>query len=256
MPRGPRKMSATGIYHIITRGIGQQIIFLSDYDRHYYIQIMHEIAVEEDVDLLAWCLMNNHVHILVHAQLAPSQMMKRMNTKYALFFNHKYDRVGPLFQDRFKSEIVETSEYLKTVARYIHRNPVMAGITDSCAEYNWSSYWEYLTSPTTCNTEIILGEFHSIAAFKQFHENECTEQPARTPLEATPVRLTDSRALQIILGLIDESRLMQLKDLKGMERKSILLQLKNAGLNCRQLARLTGISCSTIASDLHETSHH
>ena len=106
---------------------------------------MFEKASEEKSDIYAYCLMDNHVHLLLHEEGTDiARLMKRINVSFVYYFNKKYKRVGHLFQDRFKSENVDSEDYLLAAVRYIHNNPVKAGIVNSPEKYLWSSYYDYI----------------------------------------------------------------------------------------------------------------
>lgn len=144
MPRKARKKSQTEIYHIILRGINRQSIFEDDEDREKLLQTLLRYKEKCGYNIYAYCFMGNHFHLLlkkVNEELA--QIMRRISGSYVYWYNHKYDRIGNLFQDRFKSEPIETDSYFLTAIRYIHQNPVKAGIVSNIEEYKWSSYIEY-----------------------------------------------------------------------------------------------------------------
>ena len=129
MPRGARLKSSLGIYHIMIRGINKNNIFFDDMDRKTFMKYLLEFKKKYDIRILAYCLMSNHVHILVkdeHDNV--SKAMQSISIKYSQYFNEKYERCGHLFQNRFKSEIVESLDYLVNVIDYIHCNPKKAGI--------------------------------------------------------------------------------------------------------------------------------
>lgn len=148
MPRIRRQLSSTNVYHIMIRGNEKKDLFLDDHDRNRFIRILGEKnrKKEQDFRLLAYCLMDNHVHFLIEERTPGSinRIMQGINIAYAYYFNHKYDRVGHLFQDRFKSEPIENDEHLLAAVRYIHNNPVEAGIVNTPQEFHWSSYLIYI----------------------------------------------------------------------------------------------------------------
>ncbi|MBS4536477.1 transposase [Clostridium sp. D2Q-14] len=145
MPRSMRKISETGIYHIMVRGNEKRNIFIDKWDKMKFINILKQIKYEEDYDLFAYCIMPNHVHIIIKESTSGiSHIMRRINTIYAQYFNYKYDRVGHVFQDRFKSEVIENDTYLLCAIRYIHNNPVRANIVKVPMDYSWSSYKDYI----------------------------------------------------------------------------------------------------------------
>ena len=145
MPRQRRKIGLSKIYHVIARGNERKDIFLDDEDKSKFIQIIINKKRKNEYTLYAYCLMNNHLHLLLKEEEGNiSRAMRRINTAYAYYFNKKYNRVGHVFQDRFRSEPVENDRYLLSVIRYIHNNPVKAKIVNQPQQYKWSSYSLYL----------------------------------------------------------------------------------------------------------------
>ena len=131
MARQARKKSNSGIYHIILRGINRQQIFEDGEDYSKFLRILEECKAISKFEIFAYCLMNNHIHLLLKEVKEPiEQVMKRITTRFVYWYNIKYQRSGHLFQDRFKSEPVESDEYFLTVIRYIHQKPVKAGLCE------------------------------------------------------------------------------------------------------------------------------
>ena len=129
MPRKARAKSKTGIYHIILRGINRQKIFNDNEDKKRLLETLLRYKEKSKYQIYAYCLMDNHIHLLLKEGEEPlAQIMRRIGGSYVYWYNHKYERVGNLFQDRFKSEVVEDDTYFLTVLRYIHQNPAKAGI--------------------------------------------------------------------------------------------------------------------------------
>ena len=146
MPRSVRRMSKSGIYHIMLRGNEQRDLFIDNEDRYRFLETLKDKLASGNFCLYAFCLMDNHVHLLVRESDQPvKDLIKRVGTSYVYYFNKKYERVGHLFQDRYRSEPVESEAYLISALRYIHMNPVKADMVKAKEEYVWSSYKEYLT---------------------------------------------------------------------------------------------------------------
>ena len=144
MPRQARQVSRTGIYHLIVRGINREVIFHDDEDRQRYLETLARITTDISATTFGYCLMDNHVHILIkEGSNGISNLMHRLGASYAYYYNWKYERTGHVFQNRFKSESVEDDSYLKTVIRYIHQNPVKAGMVNKPEAYQWSSCHVY-----------------------------------------------------------------------------------------------------------------
>jgi len=135
-----RKLSSTNIYHVICRGNNRNIIFQDDQDNMVYIYILKEVNKKHNFLICAYCLMKNHVHLLLDMKNESiSTVMKKINHRYAVYYKYKYHTIGRLYQSRFRSECIENDEYFSTVFEYIHNNPVKAEFVKSQEYYKWSS---------------------------------------------------------------------------------------------------------------------
>lgn len=142
MSRFPRSHTQTTFFHVITQGINKSYIFQNAEDIKYYIKNMYKLEKELNVKLIAYCIMNNHAHMLLKTEKITelSKYMHRLNTIYAIYYNKKYSRVGYLFRDRYKSEGIYSEEHLYNCIKYMYDNPVKAGICKSAYEYPYSNY--------------------------------------------------------------------------------------------------------------------
>jgi len=148
MPRA-RRIDAPGTtHHIMMRGVARSEIFRDDHDRWRLLALLHGILPEEDVRCLAWAFMPNHVHLLLRTgRVRISRPMARLGTAYAGGFNFRHERIGHLFQDRFRSIRVGSDVHLRWLVRYIHRNPLHAGLVGSeeeLASHPWTGLPELL----------------------------------------------------------------------------------------------------------------
>jgi putative transposase len=140
MPRHPRQLAESGIYHVMLRGVNRDSIFLDDDDCARFLHSLGQAKDASGCRVLAYCLMSNHAHLVIRTGDEPiGAVIKRLGVRYAGWFNRKYGRVGHLFQDRFKSLPVEDDAYFVTLLRYVWNNPVEAGLVDLPEEYFWSS---------------------------------------------------------------------------------------------------------------------
>ena len=131
MPRKARIDSPGALHHVIIRGIERRKIFRSDYDRENFVVRLSELIPETQTDCFAWALIPNHAHLLLRTGSIPvSVFMSRLLTGYAVWFNKKYRRRGQLFQNRYKSILCQEYPYLKELVRYIHLNPLRAGLVE------------------------------------------------------------------------------------------------------------------------------
>ena len=236
MSRQPR---ITGEYlHIIVRGIGKQILFEESSDNKQYLYYLKKYAEQESVSILAYCLMDNHVHILVRdTRSAISGFMKKIGVSYAQYYNRKYERTGHLFQDRYKSENITDDAYLLSTFRYILNNPAKAGICEA-AEYPWSSYREYGEKNGLTDTEMLydmIGDRKELGRF--ILQKDETEH-----MEADAPPKDDVRALKILQDTLNITSGTQIQQYGRIQRDEALVLLKNKGLSVRQLERLTGIN--------------
>lgn len=178
MARTARRLSSSGIYHVMIRGNEKKEIFLDNRDRLRFLDTLYRMKEAKNYEVYAYCLMSNHIHLLMREGTDSLQRsIKRINVSYVYYFNRKYDRVGHLFHDRYRSEPIEDNSYLLAVARYIHNNPVKANITMKAEDYEWSSYNLYLNPKenydSLIDTTFVLSMFSdnkdlAIALFKEF----------------------------------------------------------------------------------------
>ncbi len=138
MPRKNR-IEKAGFYHIVNRGVASESIYHDDEDFTKFLEITQEASDEYYFTIYSFCLMSNHYHLLLETSSSNlSSVMQKINSRYSVFYNNKYKRVGPLWQGRFKAWYVYDKSYLKTLVKYIECNPIKAGITHKIGEYKWA----------------------------------------------------------------------------------------------------------------------
>ena len=256
MPRSPRQKSATGVYHIMVRGINKQDIFHNNDDRQKYLRILEKVMENYPFMLLAFCLMNNHVHLLIRElDESISQVMRVIGTSYAFYYNLKYDRVGHLFQDRYRSEEVEDEAYLLTVIRYIHQNPVKARLVDNVQDFKWSSYSKFVEDNSKIklkiDTEFLLSLFgtdkeESIKRFRRFMEatndDKCLDNDDDDKISNEQLQ---AELTALLKGLPVET----LTQMNKKDRNDILRKMKAIkGSTIRQIAKVTELGRNIIAN--------
>ena len=254
MPRCPREKAQSGIYHVLTGGINRQDIFHCEEDYRRFLDIIKRVQTVQQFQLYAYCLMRNHVHLLLQEQdESVAATMKRIGVSYAGWYNAQYDRAGPVFQDRFKSEPVEDKGYLLTVLRYIHHNPVEAQLVVKPEDYGWSSCKEYYA-----RSSVIDGLTHTAHILAMFSGEQ---EIARTLLrEFTSFqgfagvldidrreRKSDDELRAYMENLLAGQPVLRLKTMKKGERNRFLQQVKKVkGVTQRQIARVTGLNANII----------
>jgi REP element-mobilizing transposase RayT len=238
------------------RGANRQEIFHDDQDCLTFLEILHKYKLKTKVEIYGWCLMSNHVHLLVREGNEDlSITMKRIGVSFVLYYNWKYETSGHLFQDRFKSENVENVRYLLTVVRYIHQNPLKAGIVERMDEWTWSSCRHYYGTDDELRKlldhELILGKFsedltQAREGFREFNERRNQDQCLDYTLNER--RYTDEEAREVIKKLLNGTEIAQVKSLPSFKRNEILRKTKGIKrLSQRQTARILGVSRTLIS---------
>lgn len=192
MPYRTNPLITNHYYHVFNRGVEKRVILTDDREFQrflatviYYQRNKPEIRFSQAsdeirekttqpklVEILSYCLMPNHFHLLLK-QLEDngiSNFVRRTINSYTRYFNTKNKRVGPLFQGQFKAIRIQTNEQLIHVSRYIHLNPIVDYLVKDLRQYKWSSYQEYLGAKykSLCNTSEVLNLFHSKAEYEKF----------------------------------------------------------------------------------------
>ncbi len=251
MPRVAREKSRTGVYHVILRGINGQIIFEDEEDYLKFYETLEVCKDKSGFEIYAYCFMSNHVHLLIKEGKEDLGIaFRRIGATYVYWYNWKYSRRGHLFQDRYKSEVVETDRYLQTVVRYIHRNPLKAGMVRELADYKWSSYGEYMHKKGICDTKFILNLFSKDkeVAKKEFELFNLQDNNDKCLGYLQVLRLNDAEATDIIKVISGVSNLSEVQGLAKDKRNDAIRKCKEEGVSIRQLERLTGISFGIIRS--------
>ncbi|SNS61921.1 REP element-mobilizing transposase RayT [Anaerovirgula multivorans] len=249
MPRTGRKKSASGIYHILLRGINRQTIFEEEEDAIKYLETLKNYQDKSGYKLYAYCLMGNHIHLLLKEEKEElGIIMRRIGASYVYWYNDKYNRCGHLFQDRYKSETVEDDRYLLAVLRYIHQNPLKAELVKNIVDYKWSSYCEYIKNDEIIDTDFILELFgeerkKAIESFKLFHEESKNERCIDINEKK---KISDSEAIEMIKRVCIVSHCMDVQRIEKEQKNKCLSLLKENGLSTRQIARLTGVGRSIV----------
>ena len=244
MSRLAREISPTGLYHIVFRGINKQHIFEEDTDYQKMIHILKDLKTEMNFEIYAYCFMANHAHILLKENQAGdiSRIMKRLLTKYAMYFNKKYQRSGSLIANRYKSQAVDVDNYFLSVVRYIHQNPIKANLTKNIDSYRWSSYNEYLCEDAfLVDTYFVLGMI-PIEIFEKFHQLDETE----VFLVNDRLKTSDDAIRREIMKEYNMEP-FQIGSLSRNIRNTILYELRER-YSIRQLERVTGVSRGVIAN--------
>jgi len=269
MARPPRLEVPGALYHVTARGNERRPLFRDDADRREYLDRIARCRQMFRFELLAYCLMTNHVHLAIRPGPEPlSRIMGRLHSTYAGWFNRRHDRVGHLFQGRYKASIVRDDRYLRALVRYIHRNPVEARIARRAPDYRWSSdrYLRRAQGPDWLDIDVLLALLDESrrSAIRRYVElvdgpaDYPLEDPnppadgdllllplARTPAPAAPDRAIGQIPLDDLLETVARDCGLTLEDLRGRQRGGEI-----AAARCRAAylaRRLFGIPVSRVA---------
>lgn len=261
MPRYPRPLGSTGIYHVMIRGINKMDIFRSPNDKAKFLGALSSMKSEGEYTLYGYCIMDNHAHLLIKEEIDPiNRTMKRLCVSYSYYFNKKYDRVGHLFQDRFRSERIENDNSLLNCLRYIHNNPVKASMVTNPSDYNWSSYNIYIGKDNNA-AQIISSRFvldlisenksNVISKFRDFSRLDCEEEFIDLEEAEDDIKIDPLVVIQDVIRKYNY-KLEDLLKCKDKEMRSLIIrEIKdNTKLSIRQMAEMTGFSKDMIARAL------
>lgn len=233
MPRILKENINTSFFHIMTQGINKERIFNFQEDREKYIKLIKDTKEKIDVIILAYCIMNNHAHILCYEEDTQNLMkfMHIVNLRFAKYYNKKYDRVGYVFRDRYKAQLIHGERQLRTCIRYIHNNPVKAHICDSPEQYKYSSYTKNIFNTNTQLEKNARKYISGEDVDDEFILLEDEENREKTKNE-------------LIKEIIVKNGI-EIDDLKNNNEllKNIIKELHiNNGISFRKIAEVTGIS--------------
>jgi len=250
MSRPARILSSTGMYHIFFRGMSRQDIFEENYDYKKLTEIIIKVKNEFKFELYAYCLMPNHVHMFIKEKESGDikRIMHKILSTYVGWFNFKYERSGSLIANRYKSEPVEDEKYYLSLLRYIHQNPLKAGLVTNLKEYTWSSYNSYINDKEDFVNKSfaleILNENKKIALkeFEEFHklfDNEEYEISEK-------IKLTDDQIRRKFRTILKIDDLTTIRSMPKNVRNELIVKLRQAGYSIRVIERITGISRGVI----------
>ncbi|MCR4787184.1 MAG: transposase [Lachnospiraceae bacterium] len=251
MPRKPRIMSSTGIYHIILRSVNQHIIFEEESDYQKFLFILSDCKKKYDSDIFAYCLMDNHIHLLLRTDNDKlSSFFQSLGTRFVRWYNSKYSRSGHLFQDRFYSSVMENDSAFLSALVYIHNNPVKANMCRYASEYRWSSinafYGEKNPLVNVSFSYDITGTKDSLLQFFARENNPSEDDMFKNDHRKINHFLTDEKALEIFKSVSHLTSISDVSNLGKTQRNLYVRSLRANGLTIKQTARIMDISETTV----------
>lgn len=264
MPRQSRKLSQSMVYHCMLRGINKQDIFFDKQDYFKFQKVLKRSKEIFSYKLYSYILMPNHIHLEIKDETFQlSKIIQHIASSYAQYFNKKYIRTGHVFENRFLSKNVENANYILNLVRYIHQNPVKAGIGD-IETYKWGSYLEYLmlkkdkqfncrnkynSEESVVDVEDIISLFilekqQKLEDFFEFNKeimilknsNELMEYEMRNTLK-------DEELIYFIKEQLNIQNIQEIQKYNANSRNEIIIKIKEIkGVTQKQIARVLGIN--------------
>lgn len=243
MTRCAREISPTGFYHIVLKGAGDMLIFENDEHRLYFIHAMRERLSRDSIKIIAWCLMDNHVHMLIDdPEVNIHHGMHGLCTAYARFFNSDSGHKGPVFNDRFQSFPILDDLQLLCCVRYIHDNPIKAGIA-TAQMYAWSSFRDYMANSfDATDTDLVLD---MLGGVEGFYRDSTSSSPNPYFIKEGSF-ISDMDAREVASAVLAPYQLHEIKSLPKPLRDSLLVRLKDLKFRISQIERLTEVGRNVI----------
>lgn len=245
MPRQARQAHRTKYFHVMVQGVNREYIFQKEIYKKKYLYLLKK-APEYNIKIISYCIMDNHVHLLIETENSKnmSEFMGKIDLLFAMYFNHKEERVGVVFRNRYTSEPIYTEEYLRRCIAYIHRNPVKANMVKRLEEYKYSSYKSYVEGVMQNDIFYFNSKF-DLKSFDAIHNSEIedkfieyigTKNDAQTIMQ----EFLDTRNIQFA----------QLRENKGILKELAKRIKKRCNATNKDIAKVLDISSATIGNYL------
>jgi len=248
MPRLARKYLESSFIHIIVQGINKEYIFQKNSLKEAYLNILKKNISNTDILVIAYCVMDNHIHLLIYSEdiKSVSKIMQKTNGAYAKLYNKNKNRVGYVFRNRYYTQMILTEQQLYNCIVYIHKNPLKANIVNSFQEYKYSSYKEYLGKKFLLSEDslkLVFGTTKNyLDTFKEIHK--------LGDIEDIKDVIEDFQERKIIIDEYlkeKEKTLSEIKQNKELLAELIFRLRYQGGLSLRAMEKILKISKSYLA---------
>lgn len=232
MPRISRTVLNGKFFHVIVQGINKEYIFQDDKNKEKYKQLLIRGTKENEIKIVAYCIMDNHAHILIYLRNIEnlSKCMQKINTIYAMYYNKKNNRVGVVYRNRFYTKPINDLGHLYLCMAYIHKNPVKAGIVEDPSNYKYSSYSDYISG----NEGIITNDTSKLIFSNNTNYKEIFLKIHKTNIDANEFELEDENDYNEIINRYRQQKL---------SNEEIIINLyKIYNLSSRKIAELLEVT--------------
>lgn len=243
MSRNSRSNNNSSYFHIMSQGINREYIFNDICLKEKYKSLMIKYSKENNVNILSYCIMNNHVHILIYTDSIGnmSKFMHSLNGDFAEYYNWKKNRKGYVFRDRYKSEAITSLRYLRNCMVYIHKNPVVGKIVDKMEKYKYSSYNDFIKKTGIVNKEnleLIFGTTDAyINIFNELHSRKCENDFLECDLSEEEIKYIIDNILQD-----NNVRLKEVSSNKKLLSKVVVDIKRRTKISNTQIGKIIGIN--------------
>jgi len=247
MPRKER-ITEAGFYHIINRGVERRDIFLEPEDYDKFLIILDEVFQQCKIKLHSYCLMTNHYHLLIETtQSNISEAMRKLNSKYPMYFNKKYDRTGHLWQGRYASYYLFDDVHFWYVAKYIERNPISANMVNQIEYYPYQSFtqWKHQSKYFDLIKESKILDM-TLKEYSEFISSEIQED-ILSKIYMTPKYIKENGKMKILYKRIETF----FNEDKDINRDDSIKKAYDYGYTKAEIARFLNLSSTTIANKLN-----
>lgn len=245
MPREARKELYFEFFHVIVQGINKEYIFNKNSEINTYLKYFKEKIKGEKLQIIAYCIMNNHAHFLIRAEniMEISKLMSQVNTRYAKFYNRTNNRCGYVFRNRYKSEPILTYSHLISCIAYIHNNPVKAKICDKAEDYRHSSYRDYRDNKKIMGISEVSNIFeHYNINIKDILEKRCQAHKFIDCIEVEDKENIKQEVLEEFLRDNNLRNIEEIKNNKYLLKELLTIMYIDHNFMQKEIAEFLGIN--------------
>ena len=247
MARKAREKRPGAVYHVLMRGGEKKALLQTENDCAYFVSQVRKYREDSDLELFGFCLLPDHVHLLVRENSDDmGTFFRKLATSYACHYNLKRKRAGHVFQDRYRTQILDGDEAFVSALRAIHTEPVRLGLCERAEDYPWSSLGDYLGTAEDVLTDTVyalsLSTAETLASGQGRVEFDFLAEPV---YERKP--LTDRQAEKIMKKVAHAKKLMALPVMSRKMRNAWLRRLRKEGMSVSQISRFTGLGRNIVS---------
>lgn len=246
MARPERVNSATMTQNVGLKGLNDENVFLDDEDREVFLDAMAKASEKSGVEVSAWALMDNHVHLLMHGEIGDfSPFFQSLQKRYVSYFNKRYERTGTIWNGRYYAKPIESAEEFRQVAAYIFNNPVAAGLAKTPEQSAWTNFAAVKSGEDKFARELLdeVAGAEYVVEFTEAYSKIKQDSELEKRREVIPSRpLFDSEAKSAMLTIINKRYLKNFKKVKVKKQVRVVKKLLEIGASYNQIKRLTSLT--------------